>query len=138
MNFEKNCDVLKPKSSCILLSKKIKFNKTRWNRKWKILHIVLERWTLCFCSCKNCKLKKSVMRLTHEKKEGFFHRLFFPKEIFFDNYFLFQFIVYWIQFQSIHTFTYQKTLFHALLYLILKASKAFSVSLSTISKNRHY
>ena len=103
MNFEKNCDVLKPKSSCILLSKKIKFNKTRWNRKWKILHIVLERWTLCFCSCKNCKLKKSVMRLTHEKKEGIFSPFVFSEGNFFRQLF---FISIYSVLNTISEYTY--------------------------------
>ena len=36
---------------------------------------------------------------------------------------------YWIDFQNIHTFKYQKTLLHTLFCLLLKSSKAFSVSL---------
>ena len=39
-------------------------------------------------------------------------------------------LVYWIQLQNIHTFTYQKTLLHTLFFLILKLSKAFSASLT--------
>ena len=31
--------------------------KTKWDRKWKIQHTVLERRTLCFTSYKNRKLK---------------------------------------------------------------------------------
>ena len=40
-----------------------------------------------------------------------------------------QYIVYWIHLQSIHIFTYQKTLLHTLFCLLLKSPKAFSVSL---------
>ena len=38
-------------------------------------------------------------------------------------------IVYWIHFQNIHTFTYQKALLHTFFCLFLKLSKAFCVSL---------
>ena len=41
-----------------------------------------------------------------------------------------QCIVYWIQFQNIHTFTYQKHYFIHFCCLFLKLSKAFSVSLN--------
>ena len=44
-------------------------------------------------------------------------------------YVLSQCTVYWIHFQNIHTFTYQKTLLHRLFLLVLKSSKALSVSL---------
>ena len=45
---------------------------------------------------------------------------------FFSIFDLSQCILYWIHFQNIHTFTYQKTLLHTLFYLFLKSSKAFS------------
>ena len=31
--------------------------KMRWNQKQKIPHAVLEKWTMCFSSYKNCDLK---------------------------------------------------------------------------------
>ena len=37
--------------------------------------------------------------------------------------------MYWIHFQNMSSFTYQKTLLHTLFRLFLKSSKAFSVSL---------
>ena len=40
-----------------------------------------------------------------------------------------QCIVYWIHFQNIQTFTYQKTLFQALFCLFLESPKAFSLFL---------
>ena len=50
---------------------------------------------------------------------------------FFKIYALSQCIVYWMQFQNIHTFTYQKNITS---YTFVKLSKAFSVSLTdTIS-----
>ena len=51
-HFERSYEVLKLKSLCILLNKN-----TKPNRKWKIIHTVLERRTLCFSSYKNRKLK---------------------------------------------------------------------------------
>ena len=42
--------------------------KTRGNRKWKIPHTVLERWTLCFNWYKNCKLKVKLWRVGARKK----------------------------------------------------------------------
>ena len=44
-----------------------------------------------------------------------------------------QCIVYWIHLQNIHTCTHQKTLLHILLWLFLRSSKAFSVSLNRFS-----
>ena len=55
--FERNYDVLKSKSPCFLLNKNTNFNKNETNRKWKTPNTVLERWTMCFSSYKNCELK---------------------------------------------------------------------------------
>ena len=116
-NFEKSLDVLKWKCRCILLNKNINFNKNKTGSKWKILHTVLERPTLSFSSYTNRKLKLKLWWVgAHERKVRaflyFFYRLFCPKEFFFFNIcVLFQCTVYWIHFQNIHTFTYQKTLF---------------------------
>ena len=38
--------------------------------------------------------------------------------------------MYWIHFQNVHFFTYQKTLLHTIFWLFLKPLKAFSVFLS--------
>ena len=51
-NFERSYDVLKSKSSCILLNKNTNLIKTKRNRKWKKAHTVLERRILCFSSYK--------------------------------------------------------------------------------------
>ena len=60
------------------------------------------------------------------KKEGIFYTVCFVQRSFFNICVLSQFIVYWIHFQNIHTFT------HRLHFcgLFLKLSKAFSVSLT--------
>ena len=42
-DFERNYDVLKSKSPCILLDKNINFIKTERNLKWKIPHTFLKR-----------------------------------------------------------------------------------------------
>ena len=69
---------------------------------------------------------KAVMSCSSQRKKRTFFVPFFvfcPKEIF-----LTFVLVHGIDFQSIHTFTYQKTLLHILFCLFLKSSKAFSVS----------
>ena len=105
---------------------------TKWNRKRKIRRTVLERRTFYF-SYKSGKLKsKTVMSWSSQKKKGSFFVPFILSE---GNFLkicdLFLCIVYWIHFQKIHTFTYQKTLLHTPFYLFLKLSKIFSVSLKT-------
>ena len=94
--------------------------KTKWNRKWKIPHTVLERQTLCFSLNKNCKLKVKLwwVGARERKKRAFFVSFILSEGNFFNICVLSQCKVHWIHFQNIHTFTYQKTLF-----------KAFSVSL---------
>ena len=44
-NFERNYDVLKSNSPCILLNKNINFNNNETELKWKIPHTVSERRT---------------------------------------------------------------------------------------------
>ena len=121
-NFERNYDVLKSKSPCILLNKNINFNKQQRNRKWKIPHTVLERRTLCFSSYKNCKLKikLSWVGARQRKKRPFFVPFILPEGNVFNVCVLSQCIEYWIHFQNIHTFTYQKTLLHTLVLLVFK------------------
>ena len=96
----------------------------------KIPHIVLETQTLCFSSYKNHKLKVKLWWVSarKRKKSAFFVPFILSERIFFNICVLSQCIVYWIHFQKIHTFTYQKTLLHTLFCLYLKSSKAFSVS----------
>ena len=60
------------------------------------------------------------------KKSAFF--IYFVRREFFNIWVLSHCIVYWINFQNIYTFTYQKQLLHTLLFS--KSAKAFSVSLN--------
>ena len=60
------------------------------------------------------------------KKSVFF--IYFVRREFFNIWVLSHCIVYWINFQNIYTFTYQKQLLHTLLFS--KSAKAFSVSLN--------
>ena len=102
------------------------------NGKRKIPHPVLERRTLCFSSYRNRKLKVKLwwVGARERKKRAFFVPFILSEGNFFNICVLSQCIVYWIHFQNIHTFTYQKSLLHTLFCLFLKSSKAFSVSLN--------
>ena len=92
----------------------------KWNRKWKIPHTVLEGWTMCF---------GSMSWSSRKKKECIFCNAYFVRRNFFNICVLSQCLVYWINFQNMYTFTYQKTLLHTLFYLFIKSSRVFSVSL---------
>ena len=74
------------------------------------------------------KSKTVISWSSWKKKEGFFWSVYFVWRNCFNICVLSQFIVYWIHFQSIHTFTYQKTLLLTLFCFFWKSSKAFSVS----------
>ena len=80
-NFERNYNVLKSKSPCILFNKNKNFNKNESYRKWKIPHTILERRTLRFSSYKNRKLKVKLwwVRAPERKKGHFLYYLFCPK-----------------------------------------------------------
>ena len=96
--------------------------KTKRNRKWKIPYTVLERRTLGFSLYKNRKLKKKLWRVGDREriKRALFVLFIFSEGIFFNICVLSQCILYWIHFQNIHTFTYQKTLLNTLLLLVFK------------------
>ena len=119
-NFEKNYDVLKLKSPCILLNKNVNFNKSKTDSK-------MERQTLCFSSCKNSKLKVKLRWVgARERKIRAYFVPFALSEGNFSNIcVLSQCIVYWIHIQNMHTFTYQKTLLHTLLMLAFKIVESF-------------
>ena len=63
------------------------------------------------------KSKTAMSWISQKNKRGhFLYRLFYPKEFLLTFVFLYECIVYWIYFQNIHTFTYQKNfLMHFLL-----------------------
>ena len=78
---------------------------------------------------------KTVMSWARERKESAFSATFILPDVnLFNICVLSQCIVYWINFQNIYAFTYQKTLLHAL----LKPSKTFSASLGGIQLLRSY
>ena len=105
------------------------------NRKWKISYTFLERRTLCYRSYKNRKLRVKLrwVGARKRKKRIFFVPFILSEGNFFNIYILCQYIVYWIQFQNIHTFKYQRTLLHTLFCLFLKSSKAFIIFLTWIT-----
>ena len=99
--------------------------KTRRNRKWKILHTVFERRTLCFRSRKNRRSKVKLWWVgTRERKT----RAFFCAVYFFRRKRL---CVCFISVYSVlntlseYTFTYQKTLLHTILLLVFKIVESF-------------
>ena len=113
---------MKSKISCVLWGKKINLIKTKRNRKWKIPQTVLESRNLCFSSYKSRKLTVTLwwVGVCERKKRAFFVPFILSEGNFFKICLLSQCIVYWIHFQNIHTFTYQKTLLHTLLSFISK------------------
>ena len=89
------------------------------------------RRTLRFSLYKNRKLKVKLrwVGARERKNRTFFVPFIFSEENFLNICVSSQCIVYWIHFQNIHIFTYQKKLLHTLFSLFLKSSKAFNVSL---------
>ena len=69
-----------------------------------------------------------------KKKKAFFVPFILSEGNFFNICVLSQCTVYWIHFQYINTFTYQKTLLYMVFCLFLKLSKAVSVSLIMSTK----
>ena len=61
--------------------------KTKWNWKWKILHTVLERQTVCFISCKNRRLKVKLwwVGARGRKKIAFFCTVYSVRREFFKD-----------------------------------------------------
>ena len=94
--------------------------KTKWNRKWKTPHTVLERRTLCLSSYKNRKLKVNSWWVgARERKKGaFFAPLILSEGNFVSICVLSQCIIN--IFENTHTLTYEKTLLHTLLLLAFK------------------
>ena len=100
--------------------------KTKRNWKWKVSHTVLERRNLCFSSYKNrqWKVKPWWVGARGRKKRAFFVPFVLSEGNLFKIRVLSQCIMYWIHFQNIYTFTYQKTLLHTLLLLVSKIIKS--------------
>ena len=107
--------------------------KTKRNRGWRIPHTVLVRPNLCFSSNKNRKLKLRLVGASKRKKRALFVPHISSGGSFFKIYVLSQCIVYWIHFQIIHTFTYQKTFLHTLLLLAFKIVESLPCFLNNVS-----
>ena len=104
-NIERNYGVLNSNNTFILFNKNISFNKIETESKMGNPLIVLERWTLCFSSYKNRKLKVKLwwVGARERKKKAFFVLFIFFEWICFKICVLSQCVVYWIHFQNIHT-----------------------------------
>ena len=73
------------------------------------------------------------MELAKDKIGHFLYRLNCRKGIFFNICVLSQCIVYWIFFQNIRTFSYQKTLLHTLLLLAFKVVESLQCILKQVN-----
>ena len=104
-NIERNYGVLNSNNTFILFNKNMSFNKIETESKMGNPLIVLERWTLCFSSYKNRKLKVKLwwVGARERKKKAFFVLFIFFEWICFKICVLSQCVVYWIHFQNIHT-----------------------------------
>ena len=120
--FWKELWCIKVKESILFVKTKIQtLIKTKRSRKWKIQQRDLERRTLCFSSYKNCKLKAKCER----KKTEFFITFILSEGN--STCVLSQCIVYWIRFQDIYTYTYQKTVLQKLFLLVFKAFNVYFI-----------
>ena len=121
-NFERNYDVLKSKSPCILLNKNINFNKNETESKMENLTHRFREMNLCFSSYKNRKLKVKLwwVGARERKKRGMFVPFILSKGNFVKVRVLSQCVLCWIYFQNIHTFAYKETLLHTFLLLAFK------------------
>ena len=90
-----------------------------------------------FAELSQIKSKAVTSWSLRKKKEGIFVSFMLSEEYFFNICVLSQYIVYWIYFQNIHTFIYQKSLLHPRFCLFLKSPKAFSVPLRNIYFKEH-
>ena len=129
-NFERLYEVLKSKSPCILLDKNTNFSKNETESEMESPINNFRETNLYFRSYNNRKLKVKLWWVGwSSQKRAFFVPFIFSEGNFFNICVWSQCIVYWIQLQNIHTFTYQKTLLLTLFCLFLKSSKVFNVSL---------
>ena len=118
------------------------FNKNETESKMENPTHSFRETNLCFSSYKNRKLKVKLwwVGARDRKKKRFLVTFVMSKGIFFNIGVLSQCIVYWINFQNIHTFTYPKILLHTFIHfccLVFKSLKDFSVSLSIYITSKH-
>ena len=119
--FESNYDILKSKSPCILLKN---FNKSETESKMENpTHSFRETSPVLELIQESQFKSKTVMSWgLRKKKEGIFLPFILSEGNLFKICVLSQYIVYWIHFQNIHTFTYKKAFLLALLCLFLSVS----------------
>ena len=119
VNFERSYDVLKSKNPSILLNKNINFNKNETESKMENpAHSFREtNLVLQFIWESQIKSKTVMSWSSRKKKEDIFCTAYFVQRNFFSICVLSKCIVYWIHFQNIHTFTYQKTVLYRLFCL---------------------
>ena len=132
-NFDRNYDVLKSKSPWILLNKNININNNEMEMKMENPTHRFRETNLVLQLIWDRKLKVKLwwvgVREKKPKKNGtFFVTFILSKGIFFKICVLSQYIVYWIHFRNIPTFTYQEALLYTLLLLVSKSLKAVNVS----------
>ena len=111
-----------------MFNKNINFNKNKTKSKIETpTHSFGETNLVLQLRQESQKKGKTVMRwISRKKKEEIFCTVCFVQRKLF---WFISIIVYKIHFQNVHTFTYQKTLFHTHLCFFLTSSKVFSVSL---------
>ena len=121
--FERNYNVLKSKSLCFLLKQNINFHKNETESKMENLRYGFREMNFVLQLESEWQIKKSktVMRCSSRKKKGrVFDNVCFARKNVFSICILLQFIVYWINFQNIYAFTYQKVLLHKLFLRVFK------------------
>ena len=121
----------KSKSHDLCWKKNINFNKNETKSKIiikKISHTVLERWTMCFSSYKNCELELKLwwVEACKRKMSAFFVMFILSEGNFFNLYFISMYNLFNKLSEYIYFYIYTFTDFCC---LFLKLSKAFSVTL---------
>ena len=109
-NFEMNYDDLKSKSTCILLTENINFDKNETKSIMENSTYSFRETNVWLSSYKSRKLKVKLWWIGARERKQIC--VFFFKICVFS-----QCIGYWIHFQKIHYFEEQKILLHALLLL---------------------
>ena len=133
--FERNYDDLKSKSPCFLLNKYIKFYKNQIESKIENPTHSFREMNHVVQLIKNCglKVKQRWVGPPERKKKAFFVMFILSRGNSFNICVLSQDIAYWKNFQTIYTFTYQKTLLRTLfLFFFLNRWTHLSVSLTLI------
>ena len=122
--FWKELWCFKVKESILFIEKKYKF----WYKRNRIENPTLRfrEINLLFSLYENCKLKVKLqwVRARERKKSAVFVTFILSEGNFFNIYALSQCIAYWINFQNLSTFVYQKLLLYALLSVVFKIIKS--------------